>query len=242
MVAINLASDSSWKLLNDDILELVFEQLFEMEPQERTSLIITYNYYRRMDMPWILPSSREVLTMCSLVCRRWRRVAQMRLFRCLCIDSERTLEGLSMWAEGGATSVLPLISLDLRLDFPSPSVLKLLSRSSQLRHLAVRYVDRKWGLDPFGVKMIPLTTLKSFYFSILPRIDYHSVREEKIVHETASYGSLRHLLSSMPNLRKLVISAEFDRDACSRSQALSCGGPNDVERPTVSTAGSRPHH
>src|ERR1700754_1812603 len=115
----------SHSTLNEDVLEKIFESLYEMEPTERTTFHLSHKYFHRMDFPWILPDSRDALVACSLVCQQWRKLSHRRLFRCMCIDSEPFLERVMARLQEGGTTSLPFVVVDLRIEFPSPLILEM---------------------------------------------------------------------------------------------------------------------
>jgi len=212
---------SPWTKLNPDNLELIFEQLFEMEPREHKSLILKHHYYKLMGMPWITSPSLHVLKTSSLVCHQWRKYAQSRLFRCVVVRLEREVEEWLGWAAkqsnvetGGGTS-LPFFVVDLQIDYPSPAALKLLKHSTQLQHLAVRYVDDQHQptVMPHSPKLVDLPSLKSLSFSILKKkfdSTKHFLAElSGSSYNLVSYHTLASLLIGMPNLKRLLVNADF---------------------------------
>lgn len=200
--------------LNSDVLGILFDHIFQMEPTEKkTHHIDKGTYPRRMDFPWILPASRKSLKSCSRVCRAWRTLAQRALFRCVYIDSEYFVKNLDK-LEIGKDATLPFVVVDLRVDFPSPATLEMIKRSPHLKHLIIRYIDLEWNSRP-SLMEIPneLENLSSLYIAISPEYtedwDFKRIIQIKEGLSGMNCRSLKGILSKTPNLEKLVLSADF---------------------------------
>lgn len=222
----------------EDILNIVFEHLYEFEPDEIISFQLTEEYLNRMDMPWILPSSRGALLACYGVCRTWHRLAGMKLFRCIQIDSEEQLQRLLSALQNGeaASGGFPFVVMGYRLMFPSPSFIKLLQHSPNLKHLAIREISIDWNEDISTIDITPISSslgnLRSLYLAPPPGkdfiVEYNSDPNQHWVCAVTSlmksrwmnYHSVFHLLSFAPNLQVLYMRMLFAEHSSSSSHLL----------------------
>lgn len=202
---------ATWRTLNDDILNIIFDTLHEMQPANLSSYHLDRNYTARFDIPWTSESSIKTLKECTLVSHQWKMFARHRLFRCIRIDLDHQLDYFASWIDSNPTKALPFVILDLRTIFPSTQTLKLLSNSPGLKYLILRYIDEQWNntLSTFNItNLIGLQSMTSLYISILPRIvevkGFAEIRQLKL-----TYPCFYRIISAAHHLEALSINTSF---------------------------------
>lgn len=201
-------------LNNNDLLENMFDLMFEMKPVERTSVHILEDtkYLKRMDCPWITASSRNALKTSRLVYRIWALMALKRLLSFICIDTEYLLDELLKALDRHGRGVFPYISMDLWLEFPTPKTIKLLRHSWRLKHLILHRFERTYNKNTSSQGLASISclwNLHSLIISAMPITVNVVGGHRETLQPYISYEYLFSILKHTPRLRKLVLIADF---------------------------------